>query len=91
MAGAPLDTLWLLDALILAYAAWQPDARPTRAAHSLTALLAGPVIAGIAAIVAAQAESESEPCCSRFGDEHPASEATADPTMTAPYERFPVP
>jgi two-component system, cell cycle response regulator len=50
VAGTPLDTLWLLAALILAYAAWQPDASPTRSTQSVMALLAGPVIAGITAI-----------------------------------------
>jgi two-component system, cell cycle response regulator len=48
--GTWLDTLWLLGALILACAAWQPDGRRVREAHSPTAIMAAPVAAGMIAI-----------------------------------------
>jgi two-component system cell cycle response regulator len=50
VGGTPLDSLWLFAALILAYAAWQPDTRSTREAHSPVALMAGPIASGLAAI-----------------------------------------
>ncbi len=48
--GTPLDTLWLLGALILAYAAWQPDGQRVRETHSPVVIMAAPVAAGLMAI-----------------------------------------
>jgi two-component system cell cycle response regulator len=48
--GTPLDTLWLLGALILAAAAWQPDGRRVRETHSPAAIMAAPIAAGLTAI-----------------------------------------
>jgi hypothetical protein len=48
--GTPLDTLWLLGALILACAAWQPDGQRVRETHSPAAIMAAPVAAGATAI-----------------------------------------
>jgi two-component system cell cycle response regulator len=49
-AGTPLDTLWLLGALILACAAWQPDSGRVRERYTLVAVIAAPVVAGAVAI-----------------------------------------
>ncbi len=49
-AGTPLDTLWLLGALILACAAWQPDSGRVRERYTLVAVMAAPVVAGAVAI-----------------------------------------
>jgi two-component system, cell cycle response regulator len=48
--GTPLDSLWLLSAAILAYAAWQPDRENVREDHSLGALMAAPSACGLIAI-----------------------------------------
>ncbi len=48
--GTPLDTLWLLGALVLACAAWQPDGRRVRETHSPVVIMAAPVAAGAIAI-----------------------------------------
>lgn len=48
--GTPLDTLWLLGALILACAAWQPDGQRVRETHSPAVIMAAPVAAGAIAI-----------------------------------------
>jgi diguanylate cyclase (GGDEF)-like protein len=51
VAGTPLDTLWLLGALILACAAWQPEGGPVVGeARSPVAIVAAPVLAGAIAI-----------------------------------------
>jgi len=49
-AGTPLDTLWLLGALTLACAAWQPDSGRVRERYTLVAVTAAPVVAGAVAI-----------------------------------------
>lgn len=49
-AGTPLDTLWLLGAVILACAAWQPDSGRVRERYTLVAVMAAPVVAGAVAI-----------------------------------------
>ncbi len=49
-AGTPLDTLWLLGAVILACAAWQPDGGRVRERYTLVAVMAAPVVAGAVAI-----------------------------------------
>jgi two-component system cell cycle response regulator len=49
-AGTPLDTLWLLGALILACSAWQPDSGRVRERYTLVAVMAAPVVAGAIAI-----------------------------------------
>jgi two-component system cell cycle response regulator len=49
-AGTPLDTLWLLGALILACAAWQPDGGRVRERYTLVAVIAAPVVAGAIAV-----------------------------------------
>ncbi|MGH2854420.1 MAG: diguanylate cyclase domain-containing protein, partial [Solirubrobacteraceae bacterium] len=48
--GTPLDTLWLLGALVLACAAWQPDGQRVRETHSPAVIMAAPVAAGVIAI-----------------------------------------
>ena len=48
--GTPLDSLWLLSAAILAYAAWQPDRESVHERHSLVAIMAAPVTCGLIAI-----------------------------------------
>ena len=48
--GTPLDSLWLLSAAILAYAAWQPDRESVHERQSLVALTAAPVTCGLIAI-----------------------------------------
>jgi two-component system, cell cycle response regulator len=48
--GTPLDSLWLLSAAIIAYAAWQPDRESVHERHSLGALMAAPVSCGLIAI-----------------------------------------
>jgi two-component system, cell cycle response regulator len=50
VAGTPQDTLWLLGALVLALAAWQPDGAPVRETLSPLAAVAAPVLAGAIAI-----------------------------------------
>jgi two-component system cell cycle response regulator len=49
-AGTPLDTLWLLGALILACSAWQPDSGRVRERYTVVAVIAAPVVAGAVAI-----------------------------------------
>jgi two-component system cell cycle response regulator len=49
-AGTPLDTLWLLGALILACSAWQPDSGRVRERYTLVAVMAAPVVAGAVAV-----------------------------------------
>ena len=48
--GTPLDSLWLLSAAILAYAAWQPDRESVHERHSLGAIMAAPISCGLIAI-----------------------------------------
>ncbi len=48
--GTPLDSLWLLSAAIVAYAAWQPDHESVHERQSLLALMAAPVACGLVAI-----------------------------------------
>jgi two-component system, cell cycle response regulator len=48
--GTPLDSLWLFSALILGYAAWQPDREGVYGKHSLGAIMAAPVLCGLAAL-----------------------------------------
>jgi diguanylate cyclase (GGDEF)-like protein len=48
--GTPLDSLWLLSAAILAYAAWQPERESVHERHSLGAIMAAPVACGLIAI-----------------------------------------
>jgi two-component system cell cycle response regulator len=48
--GTPLDSLWLLAALALAYGAWQPDGEGVNERHSLGAVMAAPIICGLTAI-----------------------------------------
>jgi two-component system, cell cycle response regulator len=48
--GTPLDSLWLCSALILTYAAWQPDSESVHEKHSLGAIMAAPVLCGLSAI-----------------------------------------
>jgi two-component system cell cycle response regulator len=48
--GTPLDSLWLLSAAIVAYAAWQPDRERVHEHPSLVALMAAPVACGLIAI-----------------------------------------
>jgi two-component system, cell cycle response regulator len=48
--GTPLDSLWLLSAAILAFAAWQTDRENVHERHSLGALMAAPVSCGLIAI-----------------------------------------
>ena len=50
VVGTPLDSLWLLSAAILAYAAWQPDREIVHERPSLVALMAAPVACGLIAI-----------------------------------------
>jgi two-component system cell cycle response regulator len=50
VVGTPLDSLWLLSAAILAYAAWQPDHANVHERHSLGALMAAPIACGLIAI-----------------------------------------
>jgi two-component system cell cycle response regulator len=50
VVGTPLDTLWLLAALILAFGAWQPDSDGVSDRHSLGAVMAAPMLCGLAAI-----------------------------------------
>ncbi len=50
VVGTPLDTLWLLAALILALGAWQPDGEGVSDRHSLGAVMAAPILCGLAAI-----------------------------------------
>ncbi len=49
-AGTPLDTLWLLGALVLACAAWQPDSGRVRERYTVVAVTAAPVVAGAVAV-----------------------------------------
>jgi len=49
-AGRPLDCLWLLSALILAYAAWQPDAVHASEGDSSILIVIAPVLFGMVAI-----------------------------------------
>ncbi len=49
-AGTALDSLWLLSALILAFAAWQPEGRPVPQRHSPVAIMAAPMLSGLTAI-----------------------------------------
>jgi len=49
-AGTPLDCLWLLSALILAYAAWQPDAVHASEGDSSILIVIAPVLFGMVAI-----------------------------------------
>jgi two-component system cell cycle response regulator len=48
--GTPLDSLWLIAALALAYGAWQPDGEGVNEHHSLGAVMAAPMICGLTAI-----------------------------------------
>ncbi|HSZ69749.1 MAG TPA: GGDEF domain-containing protein [Solirubrobacteraceae bacterium] len=48
--GTPLDSLWLLSAAILAFAAWQPDRESVHERPSLVAIMAAPVACGLIAI-----------------------------------------
>ncbi|HEY3827673.1 MAG TPA: diguanylate cyclase [Solirubrobacteraceae bacterium] len=48
--GTPLDSLWLLSVLILAYAAWQPDGESVHGKDSLGAIMAAPVLCGLTAV-----------------------------------------
>jgi len=48
--GTLLDTLWLLSAVILACAAWQPDGGRVRERYTVVAVMAAPVVAGAVAI-----------------------------------------
>ena len=48
--GTPLDSLWLLSAAILAYAAWQPYRESVHERHSLGAIMAAPISCGLIAI-----------------------------------------
>jgi two-component system cell cycle response regulator len=50
VAGTPQDTLWLVGALVLACAAWQPDGASVHEIHSPLAAVAAPVLAGAIAI-----------------------------------------
>ncbi len=50
VVGTPLDSLWLLSAAILAFAAWQPDREGVHERHSLAALMAAPIACGLVAI-----------------------------------------
>ncbi len=50
VVGTPLDTLWLLAALILALGAWQPDSGGVSDRHSLGAVMAAPILCGLASI-----------------------------------------
>jgi two-component system cell cycle response regulator len=50
VAGTPLDCLWLLSALMLAYAAWQPDGASPSERDSSLLVMAAPVIFGAIAI-----------------------------------------
>jgi two-component system cell cycle response regulator len=50
MVGTPLDSLWLLAAVTLAYGAWQPDGEGEHERHSLGAVMAAPMVCGLAAI-----------------------------------------
>ncbi len=47
--GTPLDSLWLFSALILGYAAWQPDGESVHEEYSLGAIMAAPILCGLAA------------------------------------------
>ncbi len=49
-AGTPLDSLWLLSALTLAYAAWQPDSAPASERDSSILVMIAPVFFGVVAI-----------------------------------------
>jgi two-component system, cell cycle response regulator len=48
--GTPLDCLWLLSALTLAYAAWQPDIEPVPERDSSILVMTAPVIFGLIAV-----------------------------------------
>lgn len=50
VVGTPLDSLWLLSTVILAFAAWQPDRENVHERHSLGAIMAAPVSCGLIAI-----------------------------------------
>jgi two-component system cell cycle response regulator len=50
VVGTPLDTLWLLSVLILALGAWQPDGEGVSDRHSLGAVMAAPILCGLASI-----------------------------------------
>ena len=50
VAGTPLDSLWLLSALMLAYAAWQPDGASPSERDSSLLVMAAPVLFGAIAI-----------------------------------------
>ena len=50
VVGTPLDTLWLLAVLVLALGAWQPDGEGVSDRHSLGAVMAAPILCGLAAI-----------------------------------------
>lgn len=50
VVGTPLDTLWLLATLILALGAWQPDGEGVSDRHSLGAVMAAPILCGLASI-----------------------------------------
>ena len=50
VVGTPLDTLWLLAVLILAVGAWQPDGEGVSDRHSLGAVMAAPILCGLASI-----------------------------------------
>ncbi len=50
LAGTPLDCLWLLSALTLSYAAWQPDDAPAREKDSSILVMVAPVLFGATAI-----------------------------------------
>jgi two-component system cell cycle response regulator len=49
-AGTPLDCLWLLSALSLSYAAWQPDGAPPSERDSSILAMVAPVLFGATAI-----------------------------------------
>jgi HD-GYP domain-containing protein (c-di-GMP phosphodiesterase class II) len=50
VVGTPLDSLWLLSAAIIAFAAWQPERATLHERYSLGALIAAPVGCGLVAI-----------------------------------------
>lgn len=50
VAGTPLDCLWLLSALMLALAAWQPDTDSSSERESSIVIMAAPVIFATSAI-----------------------------------------
>jgi|HubBroStandDraft_3_1064219.scaffolds.fasta_scaffold03062_4 two-component system cell cycle response regulator len=48
--GTALDSLWLCSALMLGYAAWQPDGEGVHERYSLGAIVAAPILCGLAAV-----------------------------------------